>query len=212
MRTHKHTIVVMIILCVLCLSISVAIEKDLICTVHNSLYSNISLGIFASGFLVFLTSIVSFVSEKHKYYTTVFLEIKNTIFLINKYIVGIEECNRNLKFDELFNAISLRFDLIKIYMCEDTYIFRRNKKDKIIDSFMRIVMEFQLIEAALTTESEKMKNQEISAKEYEECFNIIANEFLDTYIPQFQNCQDDVQCIIEKLIKNRPIENIYAKK
>ena len=211
MRTYMHTILISIPFCIICLVCSIMLEFGFVCIKSNSFYANIFLGLFASGILIIMTSVISFYNEKKQYYMNVFLNLSKSISVIKLFIEELNVKNKDIKYNTFVEEIKSNLDLIKFAMWEYTSFFHRNHKDIIIDSVVVIIVKFLLVQNELIRLSNQLRREEINMETYTQCFDKITNELVYTYLPKFVKCEEEVQSIINKLVKDRTLKNIFEE-
>lgn len=81
MRVNKKTIDYMIVICTFSFIISLFLD----CSVKNKYWSNIVIGIFASGLLTLFLSIITYNTEKQKALEKFYIEANKALNNINKY-------------------------------------------------------------------------------------------------------------------------------
>lgn len=216
MKIYKKTILYTIVVCFVSLSLSIILEfkpcikSILIIINHVDFFKNLFLGIFASGLLVLIPAIVSYVSNKKQYYIT-FYQTSNSIFVSALTIITFMEeyCQDKIQLNNDFDNISLKFNELTSSYSNFDYFFKMNKKDKLIESILLELMRYLLFQDKLLSLSKELKIGKISEDEYKEFFDGIRKEMMETYREEFLKYRKMIDEDMRSIIKDRVLKKYY---
>lgn len=120
--------------------------------------------------------------------------------------------DQTLKTGVIFDKINVCFNNVKINMWEYTFFICRNKKDKIIDISMQIIVKFLLLQNEILKLSRRIQNGKVNIATYENCFDIITDEMVNDYDVQLSQCESLISEIMKSLIKDRKLNSILDEK
>lgn len=214
MKTGKKTIIIMIFMCVVTLCVSICLEFINICAeielkYHIEYFENISLGVFASGLLVLIPTIVQFNIEKNNYYIEMFRYSDNILYVSLDIISAMEEYDQNAEISKNFDSFGLAYNQIVSRYSTFEFFFKLSKKDKLIESILNEITKFIMIQEELLKLSKKLKNFEIANDDYEDSFNIVREEMITVYKKNFKIYRNDLAKCMKAVLVNKTLKTYY---
>lgn len=211
MKIQKTTIITTIPICMICLLSSIILEFKYKNHAHSAYFSNILLGIFASGLLIVVTAIIAYWGEKGRYYKSVFSAINDVIPEIEWIIIKLAEKDEKFRLSEVTPKIEAGMNHIKIEMWNFTHFCKRNRKDAVIDTVIVCIVRITDLLALLHEENDKRHSNVISEANYEAAYNTIVKELYEVSLHQLNWCKKEVTTIISSLGPNRTLESLLDK-
>ncbi|MGG7195879.1 hypothetical protein ACQPUI_04000 [Clostridium butyricum] len=213
MKIYKKTIICMIIMCAAFLSLSLMLEFNILMNIsyHKDYLENTFLGIFASGLLVLIPSIVSYYYEKKQYYLDIYNIAAKLLYSSLEIIKYFEEhCQDGQLVSNMFDVFSMRYDELISKYSQFTYFFYFSERDKLIESILNEITKYYLIHEEILKLSKQLKEKKINLETYTDCFEKVKEELVDTYKNTFINYQNFISSDIKHFIKDKVL-NTYIK-
>lgn len=130
-----------------------------------------------------MTSVVSYKCEKSIYYTEQFSYISEVIICTKTLLEAMKQKDSNLKLHSCFDTIELKFNNVKIRMCNFD-CFHYNHKDIIIESSMVLIIKILNLLGLLSEQLNQYKKDKIDTTTYTWCYDeITGNLNRDYYTP-----------------------------
>lgn len=212
MKVYKKTIIWMIAVCIIFLSLSLNLEFNVLIHIdyHKDYLENIFLGIFASGLLVLIPSIVGYCCEKKQYYLDIYKIAGKLLYYSLEIIRYMDEyCQDKQLVSNTFDLFSMQYDEFISQYSRFTYFFYFGKRDKLIESILNETTKFNLIQEEIIKLLKQVKSKEVNMETYKYCFDEVKKGFLDTK-STFIHYQDLISEDINKLIKDKKLKT-YIK-
>ncbi len=209
MRIQKRTILIVAPITLIFLILGFLVEFWLPIFPHSGFLSSILLGIFASGLLIVITSWVAFLSEKGRYYRTVFSLCSEILSLTITLIEGLKEEDCTLRSGEFIAEIGVKVSQLKIEMWDFTCFFRRGRKDTLVDSVALYIAKVSVLLNELLKYSWMLYRKGLSRGDYNEVYRLLVKEICGTYLPQLQDLLKLVKETGDSLIKDRTLHSIF---
>ena len=174
MKSNFITIIFSSIITLAALIGSLIIEFCFEPFLHSDYYTNILLGVFASGLLLVVASIIGYASCKNDYYLHISDELISTADII---ILFTEELtNRTCQSTQRYvSMINSKFNNAKLLYSSEIG-FHKSKRDRLIEVLLVKLLGYLQLQKKLDDYNIKLKNNEICLEEYEESFNEIVKE------------------------------------
>lgn len=211
MKVSKKTIVIMMIICILVLCISIIFEftnydTEIAKGMHIEYYKNLCLGMFASGLLVLIPTIVQYNTEKSNYYIEMYRYLDGLLYNALDIISVMEEYNNNADISKMFDYFGITYNKIVSLYSTFTYFFRLSKKDRLIESTINETTRFIMIQEEILKYSNKLKAKEISEGEYKDCFDVFTAELINSYQGKFISYRKSIEKNMKGLLDNRELK------
>ena len=194
-----------------CLLGSLALEFLCADFPHAGYASNILIGVFASGLLIAVTSLVSYFGEKAKYYKAAFREVKEALFITDFLICALKNKNKDFLFREAVQELDAKRSNIQMEMWNFSKLIRRNRKDRIIDESVDCLARIAKNVQYLLEQSELYKSGRISQDDYFYAYREMADKLSKTYRPNVIICKNNVDTVIKSLVKDRTLYSLFSK-
>ena len=212
MKIQKRIVLFTIPVCAICLILSAMIEFGVINHNHAGYFSNLLLGIFASGLLVIAAALVTYFGEKEKYYKLLFSTMSDVLLHTEFLIVELNRKSENFKSSEVIKCIQRDMNCIRIEMWNFSPFVKPNRKDKIVDTVAGCIVKISSILDLLQDANVKLYSGEISRADYTQIYNVIVDELSKTNLPQIKKCKNEVDKIIRSLTPNRELACLFDEK
>lgn len=212
MKTQKRIVVVTIPICVFCLLLSTVLEFTITNCPHISYFSNLLVGIFASGLLVTATALVTYFVEKEKYYKLLFSTMSDMLLNTEYLIIELRNKRKNFHSSEVIKNIQSAMNCIRIEMWNYSSFGRSNYKDKIVDTVVGCVIKISLILDVLQNANVELSSGNITITDYTQKYNAVVDELAKTNLSQIKVCKTEVDKVIRSLTPNRDLACLFDEK
>lgn len=205
MKLHKKTIICMLILSLVSIIMSLFIELKVICIKNHEQYiANILMGIFASGILILISSVIAFTIEKNKFYLLCYIELNKLLANVIEIIRVMEFNIQGAKTSEYFKEIKISFQNLHLTLGEYTCFFKQDKRIPKIKNILEATLIFCKIHELLDKANYDLSIHEINMAEYTTAFETIKNEMVNEHKQKFVGYQKEILNLHQKSIdKNR---------
>ncbi len=208
MKASKKTIIIMLVICVLALGSSICLEfagfnEAIEVKYHIGYFENIALGIFASGLLVLIPTIVQYNIEKNTFYIEMFKYSDSILYWALEIISCMENYNQHGVVSKYFDDFGLTYNKLISRYSTFTYFYKLTKKDKLIESIINETTKFIMIQKEVLELSKKLKRNEITYKAYEESFEVVREEMKKTYKEEFMNYKIFLEKYMKDILENK---------
>lgn len=176
---------------------------------HSEYVINILIGVFASGILLLVSSVIGYKSCKNEYYLNVSSELISVIDIISEFNEELTNhtCQSTSKY---ISAIFSKLDNIKLQFM-NTIGFRKSKRDKIIESIIVELFRYLLMLNELGNLNNKLKKHILSEKQYQTDFDVIVKEMDGFYNNKLKFLKDKLLNLTNKSIKSKSMNSILDK-
>lgn len=205
MKVSKNIIIITLIFCIVSGGIIVLLEFNnqvvdnmSFIKSHLEFFLNVCLSLFASGVLVLVPSITQYSTEKKRYHNEMQKNLNGMLYHSREIIKCVDSYSQD-------NTIHMHFESFRILYKElinrystFTHFFIFSGKDKLIETVITDMMKFILVNEEILKYAKLLKKNEISEKDYNNCFEIARGEMLNYYKVNF----DKYQNLVDELMTN----------
>lgn len=174
MKSNFITIIFSSIITLAALIGSLIIEFCFEPFLHSDYYTNILLGVFASGLLLVVASIIGYVSCKNDYYLRISDELISTSDIIILFTDELQ--NKTCQSTQRYvSTIIEKFNTVKLLYSSEVG-FRKSKRDTLIEILLLKLIGYLELQKLLDDYNQKLRKKEICIEEYTESFDAIVEE------------------------------------
>ena len=174
MKSNFVTLICSSIITLIALIGSLIIEFGFAPFAHSDYYTNILLGIFASGLLLVVASIIGYASCKNDYYIRISDELISTSDIIILFTDELQ--NKTCQSTQRYvSTILEKFNTAKLLYSSEVG-FYKSKRDRLIEVLLVKLIGYLEIQKILDDYNQKLRKKEICIEQYTESFDAIVEE------------------------------------
>lgn len=174
MKSNFVTLICSSIITLIALIGSLIIEFGFAPFAHSDYYTNILLGIFASGLLLVVASIIGYASCKNDYYIRISDELISTSDIIILFTDELQ--NKTCQSTQRYvSTILEKFNTDKLLYSSEVG-FYKSKRDRLIEVLLVKLIGYLELQKILDDYNQKLRKKEICIEQYTESFDAIVEE------------------------------------
>ena len=174
MKSNFVTLICSSIITLIALIGSLIIEFGFAPFAHSDYYTNILLGIFASGLLLVVASIIGYASCKNDYYIRISDELISTSDIIILFTDELQ--NKTCQSTQRYvSTILEKFNTAKLLYSSEVG-FYKSKRDRLIEVLLVKLIDYLELQKILDDYNQKLRKKEICIEQYTESFDAIVEE------------------------------------
>ena len=174
MKSNFVTLICSSIITLIALIGSLIIESGFAPFAHSDYYTNILLGIFASGLLLVVASIIGYASCKNDYYIRISDELISTSDIIILFTDELQ--NKTCQSTQRYvSTILEKFNTAKLLYSSEVG-FYKSKRDRLIEVLLVKLIGYLELQKILDDYNQKLRKKEICIEQYTESFDAIVEE------------------------------------
>ncbi len=174
MKSNFVTLICSSIITLIALIGSLIIEFGFAPFAHSDYYTNILLGIFASGLLLVVASIIGYASCKNDYYIRISDELISTSDIIILFTDELQ--NKTCQSTQRYvSTILEKFNTAKLLYSSEVG-FYKSKRDRLIEVLLVKLIGYLELQKILDDYNQKLRKKEICIEQYTESFDAIVEE------------------------------------
>ena len=174
MKSNFVTLICSSVITLIALIGSLIIEFGFAPFAHSDYYTNILLGIFASGLLLVVASIIGYASCKNDYYIRISDELISTSDIIILFTDELQ--NKTCQSTQRYvSTILEKFNTAKLLYSSEVG-FYKSKRDRLIEVLLVKLIGYLELQKILDDYNQKLRKKEICIEQYTESFDAIVEE------------------------------------
>lgn len=210
MKVSKKIIMIMIFLSMISLGVSIYLEFtvndiEIARKMHFDYFKNLFIGVFASGLLVFITTIVQYNIEKNNYYISMHRYLDTLLYSALNILSKMRSNDIFVYAPELsdFNIVyNKTVYLYSTFVC----VFNLSKKDMLVESVINEVSKFKMMQEKLLEQYNKFKRNECSESDYKKVIETYEEKFKMEYKDKFFSYRKQIESNMKSLLDNRKLK------